>query len=90
MIIYMWEFPASFGERISLNDCSDWAYGWKNGRWAYYAPPEHPWFDHHDESWLVPSYQFKGESRWRWYNLVTLPPGSRFAHLWPANGMWPL
>jgi hypothetical protein len=53
VIIYMWHFPDSFGERVSHDSAGQFqGFGWRNGRWLYHAPPEHPWFDHdHNPIW---------------------------------------
>lgn len=45
MVIYMWEFPDSFGYRFSTEIPINLP---NKQPWLYQAHPDHPWFNHHE------------------------------------------
>jgi len=76
-VIYIYEFPDNWGRIIRLDAVEPLYPPW------FYAPRpgNHPWFEHHDESWTVPNYEHRKGVRMRWFNLITLAPGSRFERI---------
>jgi len=76
-VIYIYEFPDNWG-RLMHADRDEMIYP----PWYYHPRDEdHPWFEHHDESWTVPNYEYRNGDRIRWFNLTTLAPGSRFERI---------